>query len=132
MAKGLTPREAKFAVELAKGKSKTAAAVAAGYSKKSAGNIGSRKSKKVHIRKRVKQAVSKAFAAAEVTEERIIERLAKWGLKGKRDFVGLGSVQTLAKIKGMTNHPINMNVKQKVTAIRLIEETVDKPDEHDG
>jgi phage terminase small subunit len=132
MAKGLTPREAKFAVELAKGKTQTEAALKAGYSKKSARFQGSRIATKRNVRRRVKQVVSKAFAAAEVTEERIIERLAKWGLKGKRDFVGLGSVQTLAKIKGMTNHPINMNVKQKVTAIRLIEETVDKPDEHDG
>jgi len=74
--KKLVHKELMFVEEYIVDGNATRAAIAAGYSEKSAANLGARLIKKVHIQKAIMARREKRVAAIEVTEQWVIDRLA--------------------------------------------------------
>ena len=79
---GCSPKEKKFAIEFLKDGNATQAAIRAGYSKKSAGELGSRLLKKVKIQALVESSQDKAMEKAIVTLEEWLKRLRTLAMKG--------------------------------------------------
>lgn len=75
------PQHEAFALHVAEGKSKRDAAVAAGYSEKSASTIGGRLSKKVEISRRIEELQAQVATAVvekvSITVDRLLEEYAK-------------------------------------------------------
>lgn len=88
--KELSPRQLAFAAAYAKHGVATRAAAEAGYSAKTAGQIGERLLRNVEIRAEVERLQSKATAKAEVDVERVVRELSLIGFSDLAEFVEWG------------------------------------------
>lgn len=74
--RGLTPKQQKFVEEYLKNYHVTNAAIAAGYSKKSAYSMGSQLLKNIKVRAAINEARAKSFDKNKLTPERILADIA--------------------------------------------------------
>lgn len=74
---GLTAKQEAFVNEYLIDKNATQAALRAGFSKKSAGELGHRMLKKVEVQKAIKAKLVFAASQANITAERVIKRIAE-------------------------------------------------------
>lgn len=81
-----TPKQQRFIEEYPVDLNASAAAVRAGYSKKTAGQAGHRLLKKVEIQRAIQNRVGKFTARADVTVERILSELSKIGFANLGDY----------------------------------------------
>lgn len=73
----LTPKQARFVEEYLIDLNATQAAIRAGYSKKTAGQIGDQNLKKLHISKSIQEAQAKRSERTEITQDRVLQELAR-------------------------------------------------------
>jgi phage terminase small subunit len=74
---GLNPKQKKFVIEYLVDLNATQAAIRAGYSAKTAGQIGMRLLKNVHIEEAIRKARDKIAAKTEITAERVLAEMAR-------------------------------------------------------
>lgn len=110
----LTAKEEKFCQEYVKYLNKTKAAVSAGYSKKSAKEIGYENCTKPHIQNRIAEIQKELQEHTGVTAHKIIMELAALGFYSIRDFVQENnSIKDISKIA--------KNKLKPVTGIKVTE-----------
>jgi phage terminase small subunit len=101
----LTPKEESFCREyVANNGNATKAAEAAGYSKKTARQIGTEILTKPSIKARLKALSAKSVAKSEATAERVVEELAILALSDIADFVECEEGEAV-KIKSFSSLP---------------------------
>lgn len=88
-AEGLTPKQKRFVEEYLIDLNATQAAIRAGYSEKTAGQIGAEYLKKPHIGQAVAHGIMKASEKAEVSVQDVINGLAR-----EAHYYGEGSTQS--------------------------------------
>src|SRR5688572_2493776 len=71
----LTPQQARFVAEYPVGLNATQAAIRAGYSRKTAGQIGDNQLKKVEIRAALEKAQAERSERTEITADWVLKRL---------------------------------------------------------
>lgn len=86
-AEGLTPKQAKFAIEYVVDLNATQAAIRAGYSIKTPGAIGAENLKKPKIMAAIAKLQAQIARNNEITPERIVAELAKIGFSNIGDFM---------------------------------------------
>jgi phage terminase small subunit len=88
MSNDLTLKEQAFVeVYIANKGNGTQAAIAAGYSERSAHTLASRLLRKVEIKAAIERKTAKAFARYDVTPDKIVRELAKIGFSNVDDFI---------------------------------------------
>ena len=97
MAADLTPKQAAFVNEYLVDLNATQAAIRAGYSEKSADNIGSELLGKTGVAAAIQKALDKRAARTEVTADRVLAELARIAFSDLRDVATWGA-DTLALI----------------------------------
>lgn len=83
----LTAKQARFVDEYLIDLNATQAAIRAGYSKRSAGQIGEENLKKPEIQKAIQDAQQKRSERTEITQDRVLQELAKIGFSNMMDYV---------------------------------------------
>lgn len=83
----MTAKEKRFCEEYLIDGNATKAAIRAGYSQKSAGNIGSENLKKPHIRARIEKLQAERSRRTGITADRVLEELAKIGFVKAPDVI---------------------------------------------
>ena len=83
----LTPRQERFVEEYLVDRNATAAAVRAGYSKKSASQIASHLLVDVKVQENIRARGAAALAKIEVTEERTLQEVSAVGFSNIKDFL---------------------------------------------
>lgn len=83
----MTDKEKRFCEEYLIDSNATKAAIRAGYSQKSAGNIGSENLKKPHIRARIEKLQAERSRRTGITADRVLEELAKIGFVKASDVI---------------------------------------------
>lgn len=73
----LTPKQERFVEEYLIDLNATQAAIRAGYSKKTAGQIGDENLKKPQIKKAIEEAKEKRSERTEITQDRVLQELAR-------------------------------------------------------
>lgn len=86
-ARRLTPKQRRFIEEYLVDLNATQAAIRAGYSRKTAGQIGDETLKKPEIAAAVDKALSARSARTEITADMVLTELAKVGFANMADFV---------------------------------------------
>lgn len=87
----LNPKQARFVTEYLKDLNATQAAIRAGYSAKTANQIGSRLLANVQVAKAIEEAQANLAAKHGVTIDRIVAELALLGFSNMNDFIRIGS-----------------------------------------
>ncbi|MEX6689209.1 terminase small subunit [Danxiaibacter flavus] len=109
----LTGREEKFCQEYVKKLDKTKAAIAAGYSKKTARQIGYQNFTKVHITDRIREIQEELREKSGITEHAILTELAALAFWDIGDFIKEGNtIQDLTKMTKPKRKPV---IGMKVT-----------------
>ncbi|MBW2674497.1 MAG: terminase small subunit [Deltaproteobacteria bacterium] len=85
----MTPKQKRFVEEYLIDKNATQAAIRAGYSEKTAGQIGEQNLRKLVISAAIKKAVAEQSARTQVTADRVVEELAKIGFLNMQDYIEL-------------------------------------------
>lgn len=106
MADKLTPKQQRFAREYLVDLNATQAAVRAGYSEKTAKQIGSRLLTNVDLQAEIQRLGRKSAAKLEITRESIMQELAAVGFARASDFVRVETVEA----SRMGIHPITGEV----------------------
>lgn len=83
----LTAKQARFVDEYLIDLNATQAAIRAGYSKKTAGQIGDENLKKPQIKKAIEERQQKRSERTEITQDRVLQELAKIGFSNMLDYV---------------------------------------------
>lgn len=83
----LTEKQKKFVNEYLKDLNATQAAIRAGYSKKTADRIGNENLKKLEIQKYLEQRMKDREKRTEITQDQVVQELAKIALANGTDFV---------------------------------------------
>jgi phage terminase small subunit len=86
----LNPKQQRFVAEYLKDLNATQAAIRAGYSEKTAKQIGSRLLTNVDVAEAIAKGQEKIAEKAGVTVEKIIDELAKLGFSNMEDFASVG------------------------------------------
>lgn len=86
----MNPKQARFVAEYLIDLNSTQAAIRAGYSAKTAYQIGSRLLRNVEVAKAVEAAQAKLAAGLGVTVEKIVAELAKLGFSNMQDYMKVG------------------------------------------
>ncbi|WP_028456532.1 terminase small subunit [Chitinilyticum litopenaei] len=86
----LTPKQAAFVAEYLKDLNATQAAIRAGYSEKTANEQGSRLLANVGVGKAIKEAMKKREERTEITQDRVLNELAKIAFGDARDVMSWG------------------------------------------
>jgi phage terminase small subunit len=86
----LNAKQQKFVNEYLVDLNATQAAIRAGYSKKTAGKIGSENLSKPEIARALEKAHEKAAERAGITTDRVLAELAKLGFSNMTDYVQIG------------------------------------------
>jgi len=94
---GFTDKQRRFVEEYLVDLNATQAAIRAGYSEKTAGNIGFENLQKPEISKEIQAAIAERSERTQVTQDRVISELARIGFSDMRDFArwGEGGVRLL-------------------------------------
>lgn len=87
MASGLTEKQKRFADEYLIDLNATQAAIRAGYSKKTAGQIGEQNLKKLQIQGYIQSGREKLQNKLEITQEKVLSELAKIGFASITDYL---------------------------------------------
>lgn len=87
---GLTPKQRKFVSEYLVDLNATQAAIRAGYSKKTAGTMAQRLVAKSHIREAIKAAQSRREKRTEITQDRVLNELARVAFGNSRAVMSWG------------------------------------------
>lgn len=121
----LTPKEEKFCQEYVKRLNKTQAAIAAGYSKKTAKEIGYENFTKPHIKDRIEQIQAEIREKTGIDEHSVIVELASLGFWTIKDFLNKdGSVRNLATMQ--------KNKLKPVAGIKVTERIIKTEDTEKG
>lgn len=100
---GFTEREQLFIAEFPKDLNATQAAIRAGYSKRSAGQIGHRLLKKDEIQQAIRDELDKHLSEADVTTERVVRELARIGFSNMLDYLSIGrNGEAYVDLSGLT------------------------------
>ena len=130
----LTDKEEAFCQEYIIDFNKTQAAIRAGYSKKSAGNIGEQNYRKLHIQKRIEELLQKRAEKLELTQDKVLKDLEEFKNLAKQEkqlAPGVRASELQGKHLGMFVE--KHDVKQDLT-IKLIDHygnDIDKPEKSD-
>lgn len=100
----MTPKQRQFVEEYLIDKNATQAAIRAGYSAKTAGQIGDENLKKPEIAKAVEEGLARLAEEAGVTQERIVEEFCRMGFYDPADLVR----QPVTKPADIANLPENV------------------------
>lgn len=87
----LSPKQKLFVDEYLVDLNATQAAIRAGYSKKTAGWIGNQLLVKTHIAQAVQGAMEKRSRRTEITQDRVLQELAKLGFANMADYMSIGA-----------------------------------------
>lgn len=87
----LSPKQKLFVDEYLIDLNATQAAIRAGYSKKTAGWIGNQLLVKTHIAQAVQKAMEKRSCRTEITQDRVLQELAKLGFANMADYMSIGA-----------------------------------------
>lgn len=87
----LSPKQKLFVDEYLIDLNATQAAIRAGYSKKTAGWIGNQLLVKNHIAQAVQKAMEKRSCRTEITQDRVLQELAKLGFANMADYMSIGA-----------------------------------------
>ena len=88
---GLTPKQRQFVIEYIIDWNATQAAIRAGYSKKTAGQIGEQNLKKLDIQTAIQDAMVKREERTEITGDRVVHELAKIAFAKITDYLEYGT-----------------------------------------
>lgn len=95
----MNPKQERFCKEYIIDLNATQAAIRAGYSKKTAGQIGERLLKNVEIQKFVSELQKKREERTEITGDMVVRELAKIGFANVQDFLtGGNSINDISEI----------------------------------
>jgi len=83
----VTPKEKRFVEEYLIDLNATQAAIRAGYSKKTAGNIASQNLEKLHIREAIDKAIAKRSERTEITQDMVLQEYARIGFANIADYM---------------------------------------------
>lgn len=97
---GLTPKQARFVEEYLVDLNATQAAIRAGYSARTAGQTSFELLKKPEIQILISEAQKKRSKRTEITQDRVLQELAK---------LGFGDIRDIFSDDGSLKHPINMD-----------------------
>ena len=117
MANTLTPKQRRFVNEYLIDFNATQAAIRAGFSKRSAGNIANEYLKKPHIQAELQKRQKKLQEKLEITQEKVLQELASIAFANGSDFATVipgGIVEVI---------PTSEVPKEKLPAIAGIEQT---------
>lgn len=82
----LTPKQSMFVIEYLIDLNATQAAIRAGYSEKTAGQIGEQNLKKLEVAEAIQEAMDKRAAKIEITSDTVLQELAKLAFSNLQDF----------------------------------------------
>lgn len=83
----LTPKQERFVAEYLIDLNATQAAIRAGYSAKTAGAVGHENLRKPEISKAVQEAMKAREQRTEITQDRVLQELAKLGFANMQDYM---------------------------------------------
>ncbi len=89
----LTPKQARFVEEFLVDLNATQAAIRAGYSQKTAGQIGEQNLKKLEVAAAVQEAQAARAKRTEITQDMVLRELAKIGFSDIRKIVRWGKTE---------------------------------------
>lgn len=115
----LTAREEKFCQEYVKRLNKTQAAIAAGYSKKSAKEIAYETFTKPHIQNRILEIQAEIREKMGIAEHSVITELASLGFWTIKDFLNKdGSIKNLATMQKQKLKPVaGIKVTERIVTV---------------
>jgi len=85
--KKLSDKQARFVEEYLVDLNATQAAIRAGYSQKTAGQIGEQNLKKLEIAAAIQEAIAKRSERTEITQDMVLRELAKIGFSNMQDYM---------------------------------------------
>ncbi len=104
--KKLTPKQERFVQEYLIDLNATQAAIRAGYSEKNAGKIGPELLGKTRITEAIQEAMTKREKRTEVTQDQVINELAKIGFSNISDYLRVAEFEVIADYeKGEDGEP---------------------------
>ena len=112
----LTAKQRRFVKEYCLDFNGTKAAIAAGYSKKTARQIGSENLTKPAIQGAIKSEVATLDVEKEISREQLIQDLAqiKDEHKSKTPYAAIRAIEAIAKLKGWYDPILNMPEDRKI------------------
>lgn len=93
MSKKLTDKQERFCIEYVIDFNATQAAIRAGYSENTAGQIGEQNLKKLEIQQRIQELKSKAVEKIEITHEKLLQELRNWAYSDITETMELSASQ---------------------------------------
>lgn len=91
----LTDKQKRFVEEYLVDLNATQAAIRAGYSKETARQIGSENLSKPYIQKEIQKAMKKRSERTEITQDKVLQELAKVGFTDITDFLSFKTTKTV-------------------------------------
>mgnify|MGYP000887682201 CR=1 FL=1 len=109
----LTPKQARFVEEYLVDLNATQAAIRAGYSKKTAGQVSFNLLKKTEIQTAISEAQALRSKRTEITQDRVLKELAK---------LGFGDIRAIFSEDGSLRHPNTMDddAAARISSIEVV------------
>lgn len=109
----LTPKQRRFVEEYLVDLNATQAAIRAGYSAKTAGKIGTENLRKPAIQSEISAAQAKRSKRTEITQDRVLQELAK---------LGFGDIRDIFTPEGALKHPKDMDpdAAARISSIEVV------------
>ena len=123
--KKLSPKQQMFVKEYLIDLNATQAAIRAGYSKKTAGQIGEQNLNKLEIASEIQKSMDKRAAKIEITAEKVLQEIAKLAFANLQDFYEEnGSLKEIAKLPrdiavALSSSKVNLTEACAVQEIKL-------------
>ena len=113
----MTAKQRRYVKEYCLDFNGTRAAIAAGYSKKTARQIGSENLTKPAIQGAIKSEVAKLDEETEITKEGLIQDLVKIKNehRSKTPYAAIRAIEAIARMKGWHDPKLNVDINQTVT-----------------
>lgn len=115
----LTPKQKTFCNEYLIDLNATQAAIRAGYSVKTANRIGNENLSKLDIQNRINELIKKRESRTEITQDRVLNELAKLAFANATDYVEVEDMGTYKRVNVTATKDIP---KDKIAAIASIKE----------
>jgi phage terminase small subunit len=122
----LNPKQKKFVKEYLLDLNATQAAIRAGYSRRTAGEIGHEHLKKPEIKRAIQKAMDKRAKRLEISQDRILEELAILAYSDLKHYLDIDPDTGAIRAKGFENMPENASRALKaIKEDRVIKEDAD-------
>ncbi|HBL23922.1 MAG TPA: terminase small subunit [Deltaproteobacteria bacterium] len=128
----LSAKQQLFILEYLVDKNATQAAIRAGYSKRTAGAIGTEHLHKPHIRAAIDAEIEKQKARITFTADQVLEELARVGFSDMKDFIKIDESGLVQAIPLETLAEGKSRIIKKVKEKRVIRSTKGSDDNPDG